>query len=135
MSPHSITVLLHHLKWIQYNYVITVVRIGESKSCKRIQNTICFIATQMVDIQKHWELNLELAKVWKMSIKTDDIPRGRSFRRCPSQVTWWKSWTWKLGSAHLDIPASRTLAAPCSICLQSQLFGSHQECFLIIIRN
>lgn len=70
-----------------------------------------------------------------MGIKTEDIPDASYFRRCPSKVTCWKSCIWKLGSAHLDIPAPWTLAAPCSVCSQSQLFGSHQECFLIIICN
>lgn len=101
----------------KYNYVTNnYPNRWESKSSKKIQNTFCFIATPILDIKKHWELNLGLAKIWKMVIKTEDIPGASYFRRCPSKVTWWKSWIWKLGSAHLDIPTSWTLAAPCSVC-------------------
>lgn len=120
----------------KYNYVTNnYPNRWESKSSKKIQNTFCFIATQILDIKKHWELNLGLAKIWKMGIKTEDIPGASYFRRCSSKVTWRKAWIWKLVSTHSDIPTSWTVAAPWSICSQSQLFGTHQECFLIIICN
>ena len=66
--------LLYHLKWNKYNYVTNnYPNRWESKSCKKIQTTFCFITTQIVDIKKHWEVNLGLAKVWKMGIRTEDI--------------------------------------------------------------